>query len=150
MMHNWLEGLLQNHAHVKWRIGGSTSNSTQKQKNRTASSVIDDETELTHEVAYEENEAETNNGLTDSGILSMMDLENMDHMNVNSHGAQEPYAMSTKYSTNISLTLQCSYCRSTSLETFNKDLGKKRHGKLKADTWRILFTVFLPLILLEL
>ena len=45
MMHNWLEGLLQNHARVKWGIGGSTSKSTQKQKNRTASSVIiDDET----------------------------------------------------------------------------------------------------------
>ena len=104
----------------------------------------------------------------------MVDLENMDHMNLNSQGDQEPYTIS-KDSTNISLTLQCSYCRSTSYpETFNKELlshiqsglaavtvpswvewpptnlGKKRHSKLKADTWRILFTVFLPLILLEL
>jgi len=104
----------------------------------------------------------------------MVDSENMDHMNLDSQGDQEPYATSTEYSTNISLTLQCSRCRSTSyLETFNKELlscvwsglaavtvpswvewpstnlGKKRHGKLKADTWRILFTNFLPLILPE-
>jgi hypothetical protein len=173
MMHNWLEGLLQNHARVKWGIGGSTSNSTQKQKNRTASSVIGDETELTHEVAYEENEAETNDGLTDSGILSMMDSENMDRMSI--VRVLRNHTQHQQSTINISLTSQCSYCRSTSYpETFNKELlsrvrsglaavtvpswverpptnlGEKRHGKLKADTWRILFTVFLPLILPEL
>lgn len=31
-----------------------------------------------------------------------------------------------------------------------KNLGDKSHGKLKADQWLILFTVFLPLILPEL
>jgi hypothetical protein len=36
------------------------------------------------------------------------------------------------------------------LERPPTNLGEKRHGKLKADTWRILFTVFLPLILPEL
>jgi len=30
------------------------------------------------------------------------------------------------------------------------NLGEKTHGKLKADIWRILFMVFLPLILPEL
>jgi hypothetical protein len=36
------------------------------------------------------------------------------------------------------------------LERPPTNLGEKTHGKLKADTWRILFTVFLPLILPEL
>ena len=36
------------------------------------------------------------------------------------------------------------------LERPPTNLGEKSHGKLKADTWRILFTVFLPLILPEL
>ena len=36
------------------------------------------------------------------------------------------------------------------LEQPPTNLSEKQHGKLKADTWRILFTVFLPLILLEL
>jgi hypothetical protein len=99
VMHNWLEGLLQNHAHVKWGIGGSKS--TQKQKNRTTSSV-DDETELTSEVSYE---TETNDGLTNSGILFMVDSENMDRMNLDSQGDQEPYATSTEYSTNINFAM---------------------------------------------
>ena len=36
------------------------------------------------------------------------------------------------------------------LERPPTNLGEKTHGKLKADTWRVLFTVFLPLILPEL
>ena len=36
------------------------------------------------------------------------------------------------------------------LERPPTNLGEKTHGKLKADTWRILFTVFFPLILPEL
>lgn len=36
------------------------------------------------------------------------------------------------------------------LERPPTNLGEKSHGKLKADTWKILFTVFLPLILPEL
>jgi hypothetical protein len=36
------------------------------------------------------------------------------------------------------------------LERPPTNLGEKVHGKLKADTWRILFTVFFPLILPEL
>jgi len=36
------------------------------------------------------------------------------------------------------------------LERPPTNLGEKSHGKLKADMWRILFTVFLPLILPEL
>jgi hypothetical protein len=36
------------------------------------------------------------------------------------------------------------------LERPPTNLGEKSHGKLKADTWRILFTIFLPLILPEL
>jgi hypothetical protein len=55
--------------------------------------LIDDETELTtKDASDEENEAETNTP-TDSGILSMVDSENMDHMDVDNQDNQEPYAI---------------------------------------------------------
>ncbi len=96
MMHNWLEGILQNHTRAKWGIGGFTSKGTQTQKNRTTSSV-DDEMEVTTEDAYEE----TNDALTDSGILPM--VENVDRMDVDGQDNQERYKILTEYSTDISL-----------------------------------------------
>jgi hypothetical protein len=88
MMHNWLEGVLQHHTHVKWGISGLTLKGNGTQKNRTTSkSVVDEETE---EAYYEENEAKTYDTLTDSGILSIVDSESMDHMDVDSDN-QERY-----------------------------------------------------------
>ena len=90
MMHNWLEGVLQHHARVKWGIGGLASKDTQMQKSQTtlmSSVVIDDETELTTEDAYEEIELEIYNTSTDS----MVDSENVDHMDVDNQDNQEQY-----------------------------------------------------------
>jgi hypothetical protein len=76
MMHNWLEGLLQHHARVKWGIGGLTSN-TSFQKNQTTEDV------------YEENDAETVNTLTDS----MVDSASVDDMDVDNQNNQEQYGI---------------------------------------------------------
>jgi len=98
MMHNWLEGVLQHHARVKWGIGGLTSKGTRTQKNPTltmtpeSSVIIDDETELTTEDAYEGN-AETYNTPTDS----MVDSENVDHMDVDNQDNQEQYEIPSTF-----------------------------------------------------
>jgi len=91
MMHNWLEGVLQHHARVKWGIGGLTSKGTETQTNRTISEpFIAEETTLTTEDAYsEENEGvET---LSSSGVGS----ESVDRMDVDvgNQDNQEQYAI---------------------------------------------------------
>ena len=90
MMHNWLEGVLQHHARIKWGIGGLTSKGTGTQKNRTTS-IVDEETD---EAYYEENEAKMYDTPTDSGILSMVDSESVDRMDIDSDN-QERYEILT-------------------------------------------------------
>ena len=172
MMHNWLEGVLQHQVHNKWQIGGVTSKGPRMQKNWTSKSV--EETELTTEDAYykeNDSEAKAHDSSTESGISSsIMDSGSVDHMDIDSDN-QEWYEMLR----NLLIFHWYLHCRpTTSPETFNKELmsciwsglaaviipswleqpptnlGEKSHGKLKADMWRILFTVFLPLILPEL
>jgi hypothetical protein len=72
MMHNWLEGILQHHARVKWGIG-LTSKDNRMQKNQTTA-----ETKLTEDAYMEENEAGTYDTLSNSGV----DSESLDRMDV--------------------------------------------------------------------
>jgi len=91
MMHNWLEGILQHHARVKWGIGGLTSKGTGTQTNQTISEpFIAEEAKLMTDDAY----SEDNKGvetLTSSGVGS----ESVDRMDVDvdNQDNQEQYAI---------------------------------------------------------
>jgi len=72
MMHNWLEGVLQHHARVKWGIGGLTL------RNQSTSESFMVESELTTEDATTENDTLTNSEVGSESV-DRMDIDNQDN-----------------------------------------------------------------------
>jgi len=179
IMHNWLEGVLQHHAQLKWGIGISSGADT-------AGHIIDhdmvidlagsdsEDEMLDEEILELQKESQIHNDISlnpvwrsdthetvfDTSTILVSDGETDDsdfHMvtsDLESDDKEDNILLTACIFDAFSLS-QIHHCiANTVIPTWTdrppSNLGEKSHGKLKADQWLTLFTIFLPLILPEL
>jgi hypothetical protein len=182
MMHNWIEGILQHHARVKWGIGVIPSRSK------------DHDHDPDHGTPHLTSTAETNLGFIDVDMLNEeladLEAESQAHSDAPSHlkrqhseseptdeddnllqgGDDEDFRPDSdsdseddeEGSERVATSVFDREALLTIHECINdavvptwitrppRNLGEKSHGKLTADQWYILFTIFLPMVLPEL
>jgi hypothetical protein len=181
MMHNWIEGILQHHARVKWGIGSSSSSGYQDKAPPSITptntilgfnfdvdmQLLDDElSELeaesqTHmdtpshskwqrsESSMEDEPDEDDPEILqdDEEFQPDSDSDSDGEDNVEEHhatGVFNEHALSKIHECITNAVVPTWITRPP------QNLGEKSHGKLKADQWYTLFTIFLPMILPEL
>jgi len=188
MMHNWIEGILQHHMHVKWGIGivFARSNNVAAEDNRKAAiatptpdnddfdiDMLDDE--LAELEAESQRHSDTpSHGKRLHSELSVYFSDDEDD-DVSPHDGEfqpdsdsesdDDFASEEKEEKEAAKQAICIFgpealskihaCISeASIPTWitcpPRNLGEKSHGKLTADQWFTLFTIFLPLILPEI
>ena len=176
VMHNWLEGVLQHQARQKWGIGaqlnkGKSNTHEDTPPPSTPDELMDVDIDLLEDkllALREESQkfvdtpAQLKRAHTKSIILDSLgdggDIgDDEDFEPDEDSGDEDEDQEEDGYPCIFSeeLLLQIRDCLSnaiipTGIGRPPKNLGNKSHGKLKADQWLILFTVFLPLILPEL
>ena len=187
VMHNWIEGLLQHHARVKWGIGIISSSSKEKDRGVNQIStpppslsptptdlsdieMLDDELLALHEESQQFGDTPTHlkrlhseasyltidDNMDDSTVdddefqpLSYSDSD-VDSSESDEDGAWTAVCIFDSIQLNAIHACLANVVISSWLERPPVNLGAKSHGKLKADQWLQLFSVFLPLILPEL
>jgi hypothetical protein len=186
LMHNWIEGVLQHHARVKYGIGVVTNPKTDDVEAKDEDSTTPPATPTGHELDIDMLDDEVANLATESQaysdtpshgkrLHSESSLQLSDEEADNSpdeefqpdeesdsdgdytdedkeehHAAWraicifDPAALSKIHACILNTIVPTWIARPP------PNLGEKSHGKLKADQWLTLFTIFLPLILPEL
>ena len=191
VMHNWIEGVLQHHAHVQWGIGiqpskrpdgeddsdagGSDESLAQRLDGFSLSTslftdtyneMLDQEVEalFTESRLYQDTPSALRHTRTEASLLQLdpdsdvdMDDEEFqpdeDSDEDDNNNLVAPWTATCTFSAEqLSKIHDCLTHASIPswLEWPPTNLGDKSHGKLKADQWFILFSVFLPLVLLEI
>ncbi|PPR04345.1 hypothetical protein CVT24_013201, partial [Panaeolus cyanescens] len=151
VMHNWIEGVLQNHFRNKWGIGIQTAKSKatpitplEDHLNIPIESGDDDQLDTNDEGQIADDEDA--NGSTDTDT-SVETNDSTVSITMPRYGNQAMFTLVqlTTIRTCIANTVIPSW-----VERPPRNLGEASHGKLKADTWLSLFSVFLPLIIPEI
>jgi hypothetical protein len=132
IMHCWLEGVLQHHTRYIWGIGSITpgdktntgSSSQRMDEDSGASGSESDATEMDTDTE-QESQSEKPENPPKTSIFSKAQLQ---QIRAAIAEVQLP----------------------TWIERPPTNLGEKRHGKLKADHWLTLFTIILPMALVEM
>ncbi|TFK52726.1 hypothetical protein OE88DRAFT_1791307 [Heliocybe sulcata] len=131
VMHNWMEGILQHHARRKWGIGvesGSARDAAAAAAPGPAKAESGDKTFLQPDDESDSDDDSTVDTPDTSDIPSVFNA--------------------------TSLGKICACIEDVILPSWvdrpPKNLGDKAHGKLKADNWFVLFSVMLPMVLVEL
>ena len=180
-MHNWIKGILQHHARVKWGIGAipkvpgiadcdaqfittpalSPSESVNGELEIDAEMLdneiiaLEEERQQFHDPAHLEllrldlNDADIEN----HGTFCKSDSDSDGSSNSENDDEDEVWTATCIFSSKELLHIQ--QCLSKAvvpswLERPPTNFGEKSHGKLKADQWLQLFSVFLPLVLPEI
>jgi hypothetical protein len=184
VMHNWLEGLLQHHARIRWGIGivPSKANEDDRLDNSTTnnphplssvldnldfeSDILDDELETLYQESqqYADTPSQLSRMHSEAHILENpddSDPEDIDFQPDSDSDDNDDYQDNEGDDwkpTCIFTTAELSRihaCISDAIipswvERPPRNLGEKSHGKLKADQWFTLFSIFLPVILPEI
>jgi hypothetical protein len=204
IMHNWLEGVLQHHMRLKWRIGIPSSHSKPSKPTNNdggASDIGDEESDGATSSAGESDGSgmDLDPGHSTSGSETSLLHQNFETNMVIRGGDSEDDSDDTEKAfpiaigpvppssdseqsepngdsldENVDISSMFTASHSQSKPIFNTqemallhhglsdvvipswierpptNLGDKTHGKLKAEMWLILFTVFLPLIMPEI
>ena len=196
MMHNWIEGILQHHARVKWGIGitpgvipshlkdqdcdqdhGETSNDGTPHITPTAEinlgfidiHMLDEELADLEAESQIHSDAPSNLKRQHSESSEPMDEDEDDNLQDNDEDfqldsdsdseddekASEWDAAAAASVFNREALLKIHECINdavvpTWITRPPRNLGEKSHGKLTADQWYTLFTIFLPMVLPEL
>ncbi|KAF8214441.1 hypothetical protein K438DRAFT_1902046 [Mycena galopus ATCC 62051] len=158
-MHGWIEGILQHHCHLKWGIGSdfSTARSTGAGAFDTPSSSdsdvemmdLDDNTIATeiedlHEDSFIQNDAPASFLRCASFIFMPESDDKIIQDKKPSRRVFESDSMAIIHAGLAGVVIPAWIDRPP------VNLGEKAHGKLKADNWFVLFTIFFPLIIPEL
>jgi hypothetical protein len=178
MMHNWIEGVLQHHARVKWGIGQTITPESKNDIVTLSSSshpddfIIDMDVDMLNDeldalqaesqqyedtplhlkrLQYENSLLSSDVGSNDSDDEDFCPDNESDEDNISDSETVEktvcifdPVTLS-KIHACLSDAVVPSW-----IDRPPTNLGDKSHGKLKADEWLLLFTIFLPLILPEI
>jgi hypothetical protein len=187
VMHNWIEGVLQHHAHVKYGIGIVAGSKTDDEDNEYDNTtlpatptgqqldididMLNGELDALHAESQEFSDtpshgkhlhSESSLWLSDEGVDDSPDDEFQPDEESDS---DSDYADEEKEEREAAWRAICIFdpaallkihaCISgtvvpTWIDRPPSNLGEKSHGKLKADQWLTLFTIFLPLILPEI
>jgi len=181
VMHNWIEGILQHHARVKWGIGIIQISTKQDEVDIKGPTSPPADVDMDWDMFQEEitalhEESQKHQDLPEhiKRLHSEVSLINTDIVDNDSASSlvDDFQPESDSESGDVSgdenddsWTAACIFnkdeldaictCLSESvvpswLEHPPTNLGEKSHGKLKADQWLQLFSVFLPLILPEI
>jgi hypothetical protein len=188
MMHNWIEGILQHHAHVKWGIGiVTTSADVEAPENPDAvqnppltplASALNDDDMDTIKGELSALQDESQQFRDSPSHLKRLHSETSFFTSQNSNssgdsqndGDFQPDEESDEEDTEDLETFEswkatCIFdtatlskihaCISNTVipswvQRPPSNLGEKSHGKLTANQWLMLFTIFLPLILPEI
>ena len=185
LMHNWIEGVLQHHARIRWGIGVVPSKADEDDRSESASvshplnSVLDDldfepgilNDEL--EDLYQESQRYADTPSHLSRMHSeMLILENPNDSDPEDIDFQPDSDDSDDSDDNDNDNIRDNFWKRTCVFTAAelsrihacitdaiipswverppRNLGEKSHGKLKADQWFVLFSIFLPLVLPEI
>jgi hypothetical protein len=184
MMHNWIEGILQHHARVKWGIGGIAPHSSKYQDGNSNEGTPTDTTPsfnvdidmLDDELRELEAESQAHRDTPSHSKRqhSESSMEDEDGSEIPQEDEEfQPDSPSDSEGENGDVEEERDAARQVT-GVFNSEamskihecianaivpswitrppqnLGDKSHGKLKADQWYTLFTIFLPMVLPEL
>jgi hypothetical protein len=180
LMHNWIEGILQHHARVKWGMGNvpspDTDNVHEQQLQRALSPVFELEAEIPEQEMMDfQIESQSYNDLpssitrvhSQSSLMPVDDIRSDSTDDPDFHPSEDSDSEASVEEDPVEIpqNANCIFdanslskihkCLADAvipswMEWPPKDLGQKSHGKLKADQWLVLFSVFLPLILPEI
>ncbi|PPQ99837.1 hypothetical protein CVT24_009631 [Panaeolus cyanescens] len=167
VMHNWIEGVLQHHTRHRWGIGADKDKQSKPTKNaHFNSAVLDADGDTLMEDAVSDSDSDSEPPVL-PGLTSDVDSDDpgtdieFDDFNQSpsldgdvsdddiAHSAPAASTFTTDELQQIRSCLSDSTIPSW-VERPPVNLGEKSHGKLKADQWLKLYTVFLPLVLPEL
>ncbi|EKM75724.1 hypothetical protein AGABI1DRAFT_102734 [Agaricus bisporus var. burnettii JB137-S8] len=170
VMHNWLEGILQHHTRLKWGIG-IPERSLRHAAQRGTKNAEDTESDDGGDTDVEMLDAELADLQTDSQHFN--DTPQAVHRTQSSGifvpgpGSEGGESEDSEYRSEFdiaegdieclfdaeALSRICSCIASAVIPSWidrpPANLGEKSHGKLKADNWLTLFTIFFPLIIPE-
>ena len=189
VMHNWIEGLLQHHARIRWGIGviPSKANEDDELDNSTTTNnnshpldsvlddlgfgtdILDDELEDLYQESQQHTDTPSHLSRMRSETLILenpndSDPEDIDFQPDSDESDNDSYDFQDN-KVDDSWKLTCVFttaeltrihaCLSDAIipswvERPPRNLGEKSHGKLKADQWFVLFSIFLPLVLPEI
>jgi hypothetical protein len=183
MMHNWIKGILQHHACVKWGIVIiSAKNDSAAEDNSTPPATptgnklniaidmlydeladLDAESQGHSDTPFHRKRLHSESSLQfsdDKMVYSPHDEEfwpdsDSDSDYANKEKEQHEAAWSAKCIFGPEALSKIHECiAGANIPTWiaqpSRNLGEKSHGKLKADQWLTLFTIFLPVILPEI
>lgn len=175
LMHNWLEGILQHHCRLKWGIGSDVSGAGQVADTDSDSDaelmdidedMLEDELAGLHQDSFRQQDAPTHLTRTESFVLAndndddpnqaTVDLESDEEDADYVDDEEEIYV--TERTNHVFDAHSIALIRAglaavvipAWIDRPPVNLGEKSHGKLKADNWLVLFTIFFPLIIPEL
>ncbi|EPQ53429.1 hypothetical protein GLOTRDRAFT_44744 [Gloeophyllum trabeum ATCC 11539] len=173
VMHNWMEGVLQHHARRKWGIGIEPGSSKDEDDSMLASaSDINQEASDADAMdidIIEHNDIPSSQRRRTPAVNFQMDssgeesgdddfLQADDESESDDSDDEDTKNDTGPGPTCIFSTLELGRIRACISDTVIPtwvdrppvNLGDKSHGKLKADNWFILFSVMLPMVLVEL
>ncbi|KAJ7127457.1 hypothetical protein C8R43DRAFT_1090260 [Mycena crocata] len=180
LMHNWLEGVLQHHCRLKWDIGSNAPASGNAGTFGTSSSDDDDvemvdaddnaiaaELMDLHEDSFIQKDTPASLIRRVSSFLFIQESEDamepsadddIEEDDDNDEAEEDAIYEREKPSRTVfdgdAMTLIRQGLANVVIPAWIDrppvNLGEKAHGKLKADNWLVLFTIFFPLILPEL
>lgn len=187
LMHNWIEGILQHHARIRWGIGVVPSKADADEDERSESATVSKISHLSDSVfddldlepgilddeledLYQESQQYAD---TPSRLLRMRsetlildnpndsDPEDIDFQPDSDSSDNDDDDMKIDDSWKLTCVFTAAElsrihaCLTDAIipswvERPPRNLGEKSHGKLKADQWFTLFSIFLPLVLPEI
>lgn len=170
IMHNWMEGILQHHVRTKWGIGMDEGSQTKGQESWNPSNDDSDVEMLDAEILELQKDSQMNEDIPLhthrlQASHSMLELsvddqasDDSDFLSPNISDEESTGESEFPSSTcifNAACLSQIRECITNStlpswIDRPPHNLGEKSHGKLKADHWFTLFTIFFPLILPEI
>ncbi|PPQ76394.1 hypothetical protein CVT24_007928 [Panaeolus cyanescens] len=170
-MHNWIEGVLQHHVRVYWSIGvpagvASTRAKAKQQSNQSGASIALPDTPTVTTLSIDEHGYAMDvddDGNSDSGSQRTYSTDTVDGTESEGDFGQgdtddledeEPAPRATQTFTQSQLdAIRCCIADVVIPSWIDRppsNLGEASHGKLKADEWLTLITIFLPMILPEI
>ncbi|PPQ80657.1 hypothetical protein CVT24_011676, partial [Panaeolus cyanescens] len=150
VMHNWIEGILQNHFRNKWGIGIQTDKSKATPITPLEEHLgihignDDDVVDAIHEDQTADDDSVDESTDTDASV------ETDDSTVSISRPRRNNQAIFTLVQLTTIRTCIANAVIPSWVERPPRNIGEASHGKLKADTWLSLFSVFLPLIIPEI
>ncbi|PPR01551.1 hypothetical protein CVT24_005886 [Panaeolus cyanescens] len=159
MMHNWIEGILQHHVRILWSIGipsgmAKLSRSKESKTQVPATQQVHLTTLSVNQQGFAmdvDDSTESDATMSEDTDAAFSDIASMSGEGVDD---EEPEPRQVQTFTHEQL-VAIRACISDAVvpswvERPPSNLGEASHGKLKADKWLILFTVFLPIVLPEI